>query len=241
MASSQLLQAGNCMDKDWPRINDYTPSSPEGLQVSIDTRQDEMGHLHPVLVVNWNIRDDGSVRYLTASELHVLVMSTNLNLCVRYSFEEKLSMRSPTGEKWSLSANMLVDPGQTYQVSVFNIPKTKVGYSPYDVSTNVTTLACPDSKMQMTKFCIERGSLWQPNISLTAVSEKSAVAVNFTPDTLCEEYIVIVSCSTYQDIRRIHKANQKTLNVIFHLVEFPTFCCQFDVEVRELKYFAGIC
>lgn len=41
----------------------------------------------------------GSVGYLTASELHVLVMSTNQNLCVRYSFEEKLLMRSPTGEK----------------------------------------------------------------------------------------------------------------------------------------------
>uniref|UniRef100_A0AAQ4QI37 SEFIR domain-containing protein n=1 Tax=Gasterosteus aculeatus aculeatus TaxID=481459 RepID=A0AAQ4QI37_GASAC len=227
------VATSNCMDEGWLSVYNYTPSGPEGLQVSIETRQDETGHLHPVLVANWNIRDDGSVGYLTASELHVLVMSTNQNLCVRYSFEEKLLMRSPTGEKWSLSANMLVDPGQTYHVSVFNIPKTEVGYSTYDVSTDVTTPGCPDPKMQMTKFCIERGSLWQPNISLTVDSEKSALDVSFAPDTLCEEYIIIVRCSTYQDLtKRTHKA--KTLNVTFHLDECPKSCCQFDVEIKPL-------
>ncbi|XP_037316926.2 interleukin 17 receptor A1a isoform X2 [Pungitius pungitius] len=228
------VTTSNCMDKDWLRVNVYTPSGPEDLNVSINTRQDEMGHLHPVLVANWKIKDDGSVSYLIASELHVLVMSTNENLCVRYTFKDKLSMRSPTQEKWSLSANMLVDPGQMYQVSVFNIPKTEVGHSPSDVTTDVTTPGCRDPKMQMTKFCIERGSLWQPNISLTAVSGRSALDVSFTPDTLCEVYVIIVSCSKYQDVRRTHKANHKTLNVTFHLDKYPKFCCQFDVEIKPL-------
>ncbi|KAL6117168.1 il17ra [Pungitius sinensis] len=222
------------MDEDWLRVNEYTPSGPEGFNVCIDTRQDEMGHLHPVLVANWKIRDDGSVSYLTASEVHVLVMSTNENLCVRYSFKDKLSMRSPTQEKWSLSATMLVDPGQMYQVSVFNIPKTEVGHSPSDVTSHVTTPGCLDPKMQMTVFCIERGSLWQPNISLTAVSGRSALDVSFTPDTLCEDYIIILSCSTYQVVRRTHKANHETLNVTFHLDKCPKFCCQFDVEIKPL-------
>lgn len=52
---------GNCMDEGWLSVYNYTPSGPEGLQVSIETRQDETGHLHPVLVANWNIRDDGKL------------------------------------------------------------------------------------------------------------------------------------------------------------------------------------
>uniref|UniRef100_A0A4W6FQ71 Uncharacterized protein n=1 Tax=Lates calcarifer TaxID=8187 RepID=A0A4W6FQ71_LATCA len=130
---------GNCMDRGWLVVNEYTPSRPEELQVSVDMRQDERGHLQPVLVSNWTIQDDGSIRYLKATELHVLVTSTNQNLCVRYSFKDKLPMRSPTGEKWSFSANMVVlDPGHTYRVSVFNIPKPELGHSSYDVSTVVT-------------------------------------------------------------------------------------------------------
>uniref|UniRef100_A0A4W6FQL1 IL17RA/B N-terminal domain-containing protein n=1 Tax=Lates calcarifer TaxID=8187 RepID=A0A4W6FQL1_LATCA len=228
------------MDRGWLVVNEYTPSRPEELQVSVDMRQDERGHLQPVLVSNWTIQDDGSIRYLKATELHVLVTSTNQNLCVRYSFKDKLPMRSPTGEKWSFSANMVVlDPGHTYRVSVFNIPKPELGHSSYDVSTVVTVPDCHDSKMQMTEFCIERGSLWQPNISLAQISTvrgRSALAVSFTPDTLCEKYMVIVSCSTSQHVQRSYKANHSTLTVTFDLDKWPSSCCQFDVEVNLLKY-----
>ena len=47
------------MDSDWLVVNSYTPSSPEALQVSVVTKQDEMGHLQPVLRANWTIKDDG--------------------------------------------------------------------------------------------------------------------------------------------------------------------------------------
>lgn len=41
----------------------------------------------------------GSNYFLNATELHVLEESTNQNLCVRYSFKDKLPMKSPTKEK----------------------------------------------------------------------------------------------------------------------------------------------
>lgn len=232
------VTTSNCMDSKWLDVHQYTPSSPEGLQVSVGTRRDEAGQLQPVLMANWTIRDDGSIAGLKATELHVLVITTNQNLCVRYSFEDRLPMRSPSGEKWSFSANMLVlDPGQKYHVSVFNIPKPEMGHSMYDVSRDVSVPDCQDPRMQMTQFCIERGSLWQPNISLTpitAVSGRSALAVSFTPDTLCEEYIVIVKCSTTQHVVRTYKANQTTLNVTFSLDKWPRSCCQFDAQISPL-------
>uniref|UniRef100_A0A7N8XJQ2 Interleukin 17 receptor A1a n=1 Tax=Mastacembelus armatus TaxID=205130 RepID=A0A7N8XJQ2_9TELE len=229
---------GNCMDRRWLDVNKYTPSSPEELQVSVDIRQDEMGHLQPVLDAIWKLKDDGSIRFLNATELHVLVMSTNQNLCVRYSFKDKLPMRSPSGQKWSFSANMVVlEPGHRYRVSVFNIPKPELGHSSYDVSTDVIVPDCKDHKMQMTQFCIERGSMWSSNISLTqvtAVSGISTLAVSFSPDRLCEEYIVIVTCSTTQYTDRAYKANQTTLIVTFSLDKWPRSCCQFDVEIKPI-------
>ncbi|KAF0039164.1 hypothetical protein F2P81_009648 [Scophthalmus maximus] len=180
-----------------------------------------------------------SISFLKATELHVLVMSTNLNLCVRYTFKDTLTMRSPTGEKWLLSANMVVlEPGHRYQVSVVNIPKPEIGHSGYDVSKELIVPGCQDATMQMTQFCVERGSLWQANISLAkvpAVEGGSALAVSFSPDRLCEEYMVIVRCSAvHQHVDRVYKANHTTLNVTFSLSKWPTSCCQFDVEVKPI-------
>lgn len=42
------------------------------------------------------------------------------------------------GFQWSFSADMLVlDPGQSYQVSVFNIPKPELHHSSYDIRKNL--------------------------------------------------------------------------------------------------------
>lgn len=228
----------NCFDSQWLKAYEYTPSSPEDLEVFVHTRQDEKGHLQPVLLANWTIKDDGSISYLTATELHVLVKSTNEHLCVRYTFKDKLQMRDLDHKKWSFSANMLeLDPGQTYHVSVFNIPKPELGHSSYDVSKDIRVPGCKDPEMQRSQFCIERGSLWQSNISLTyipAVRGRSALAVSFSPDRLCEEYIVIVNCLQVQHVNHIYKANQTTLNVIFSLDKWPRSCCQFSVQIKPL-------
>lgn len=53
------LCVGNCMDSRWLVVHKYTPSSPEELRVSVGTRQDKKGHLQPVLLANWKIKDDG--------------------------------------------------------------------------------------------------------------------------------------------------------------------------------------
>lgn len=233
------VQITNCVDSEWQYVHNYTPSSPEKLQVSVHTMQDETGHLQPVLFASWKLKDDGSIRYLKATEFHVLVTPTNQNLCVRYSFKEKLPMRSPSGKKWAFSVNMLVlEPGQRYQVSVVNIPKPELNHSSYDVSTNITVPDCQDYTMKRTQFCIERGYLWQPNISLaqsTTVSQRSALTVSFSPDRLCKKYIIIVTCSfTSHHEHCEYKANQTTLNVTFRLDKWPSSCCQFDTEIKPL-------
>lgn len=232
---SCTVSTSNCMDRGWLVSHEYTPSGPEELQASVDSRQDEAGNLQPVLNATWKIRDDGSINFLKATELHVLVESTNQNLCVRYSFKDKLPMRTP---KWSFSADMLVlVPGETYRVSVFNIPKPELGHTYYDVSARVTVPDCRHPKMKMTQFCIETGSLWEPNISLaqiTADGGKSALAVSFNTDRQCEEYDVIVSCDAVKHNQSIKKNNLTVLNMSFILDKWPRSCCQFAVEINPL-------
>ncbi len=53
------LYAANCVDSEWQYVHNYTPSSPEKLQVSVHTMQDETGHLQPVLFASWKLKDDG--------------------------------------------------------------------------------------------------------------------------------------------------------------------------------------
>lgn len=57
-------------------------------------------------------------------------------------------------------------------------------------------------------MCCCVGSLWRPNISVSqtpAVRGRSALAVSFVPDTLCENYMVIVSCSAIQHVQSFQK------------------------------------
>lgn len=57
--------------------------------------------------------------------------------------------------------------------------------------------------------CLLTGSLWQPNISLSQVAladGKPALAVSFSPDSLCEQYMVIVDgCSSKQNKHSLNK------------------------------------
>ncbi|XP_029016631.1 interleukin 17 receptor A1a isoform X1 [Betta splendens] len=228
----------NCMDRGWLVSHNYTPSGPENLQVSWDIKEDQTGQLFTVLVANWTIKDEGSIFYLKATELQVLVESTNQNLCVRYSFKDKLGMRNPSGKKWSFSAAMVVlDPGQNYSISVVNIPKPEMGHSTYDVRGLVAVPDCRHPEIKMTQFCKERGSLWEPNITLnviTAVRRKSTVVVSFSPHHLCEKYLVILRCfiPTHSESHTLHKVNQTTQDVTFNIDQWPKSCCIFEAEIN---------
>ncbi|XP_056132533.1 interleukin 17 receptor A1a isoform X1 [Lampris incognitus] len=230
------VSTSNCLDKDWLVRSNYTPSAPEHLEVEVDTRPDQAGNLVPVLFARWGIKDDGSIRFLKASELQVLARATNQQLCVRYSLLDYMPMRNPSGEKWSFTVDMVeVDPGQTYWVSVFNLPKPELRHSSYDISREVSVPDCEDSRMQRSRFCIERGSLWQPNITLTHFNGsqgRSTLTVVFNTDELSDSYKVLLKCSTFQHFQGTYKNNQTSLNVTFNLEDWPRACCNFTVEIE---------
>lgn len=225
----------NCLDHTWSVKHQYTPSGPEDLRVSVETRADEAGRLQPTLLAEWTIKDEGSISHLKATELHVLVMATNENWCVRFTLSETLPMKTPAGEKWSFFADMLVlQPGQSYRVSAVNIPKPEMGHSFYDVSQDVTVPDCDHFSMKTTQFCMEQGSMWEANISVSADDLTSVLTVAFRTDVLSEEYSVMVRCAPITQVEQVYRNNQMSLNASFSLDSWPRSCCQFVAEIKPM-------
>uniref|UniRef100_A0A8C7XAF0 SEFIR domain-containing protein n=1 Tax=Oryzias sinensis TaxID=183150 RepID=A0A8C7XAF0_9TELE len=93
------VHAGNCMDPEWLKVKNYTPSAPEKPKVLVVAMTDDEGRRQAVLQAQWEIKDDGSISYLLATELHLLTISTGRNDCLRFSFKGKLPQRDPSGKK----------------------------------------------------------------------------------------------------------------------------------------------
>ncbi|XP_036812704.1 interleukin-17 receptor A-like isoform X1 [Oncorhynchus mykiss] len=226
----------NCLDPGWLKPWRYTPSSPVNLEVELDTRKDEEGHLVPVLVARWKAQDDGSISSLKGTELHVLKEATNQNLCVRYEFFDKMSMRNPAYEKWSFSLDrVVVEPGLSYVVSVSNLPKPNLKHSGYNIDKHITVPDCKDPKIQKSKVCLESGSLWRPNTTLersTGPQGRTTLTVGFSTDQHSHNYRVSLLCSSNRQWQDTDMTNQTWLTVVFDLEKWPQTCCYFDVEIH---------
>lgn len=227
------FSSSNCLDPGWVFSHSYTPSGPDQLDLRISTRSDPNGNLLPVINASWTLRDEGSISFLKASELHVVVVSTNQNICVRYSFNNQLTMRSPTGDQWTLRSDVLVvDPGQIYRVSVENIPKPELDHSLFSISREVSVPDCSDAEMKHTQPCTESGALWSPNISLSQ-SSGTDLSVEFSPDPLSEQYLVVCRCERgrSKSIKTL-SANRSRLSASFPLDLWVRACCRFHVEIK---------
>uniref|UniRef100_A0A3P8Y3P0 SEFIR domain-containing protein n=1 Tax=Esox lucius TaxID=8010 RepID=A0A3P8Y3P0_ESOLU len=189
----------NCHDKGWLIHRDYTPSDPVNLEVGVDTREDEHGHLLPVLVARWKVKDDGSTHFLEGTLLHVLMEATNQYICVQYKFLNKITMRNPADEMWSFSLDrVVVEPGLSYVVSVSNLPQPNLYYSFSNIFKVVTVPDCKDPRIRKTRVCLETGDLWTPNTTLersTAPHGRSILTVGFNADQQAQKYSITLDCS----------------------------------------------
>uniref|UniRef100_A0AAY5KU06 SEFIR domain-containing protein n=1 Tax=Esox lucius TaxID=8010 RepID=A0AAY5KU06_ESOLU len=227
LSSPPLSSTSNCHDKGWLIHRDYTPSDPVNLEVGVDTREDEHGHLLPVLVARWKVKDDGSTHFLEGTLLHVLMEATNQYICVQYKFLNKITMRNPADEMWSFSLDrVVVEPGLSYVVSVSNLPQPNLYYS-FSNIFKVVTVPGEIQRLHQMKLI-----LWTPNTTLersTAPHGRSILTVGFNADQQAQKYSITLDCS---NDRHRHDVNQTWLSVQFDLDVWPRTCCYFDVEIQ---------
>ncbi|XP_036376158.1 interleukin 17 receptor A1a [Megalops cyprinoides] len=226
----------NCLEKGWLKPRQYTPTGPKDLKVQVKLREDENRNLVPVIAVNWTAQADGSIKFMSGTEVHVLKMSSNQYLCVHYIFHNKMPMKKSMDEWWSFFLDrVVVDPGQKYVVSVYNLPKPNIGHDTYHVSESITIPGCEDAMVQRTTGCIKTGSQWKSNISLErskGQDGKAAITVGFNTDEFSEDYRVSARCDGDKEFLLISKRNQTSLKVTFALDKWRRTCCIFEVEVQ---------
>ncbi|XP_072529186.1 interleukin 17 receptor A1a [Salminus brasiliensis] len=229
-------EINNCFYKEWMKQQDYTPSAPVDLRTHWDIKVDENGDLVAVIVAQWKAMDDGSIRFLKGAQLQVMKLDTGEHLCIHYILSKKLpGMRNPAGEQWAFIVDrMVVEPGFNYSVSVSNLPKPNSGFSNYDIRTYVVVPDCSHPVMMKTKFCIIRGSFWQPNITMERTGpDGRTLLVSFNTEELSETYDVFVKCGDDKQTKRIlNKDNRSFLNITFDLEAWPHTCCKFNVQIQ---------
>ncbi|KAJ8373712.1 hypothetical protein SKAU_G00042920 [Synaphobranchus kaupii] len=226
-----------CSDMGWVKARKDTPTSPHKLELEVATRRDVKGDLVPVILANWRARTDGSIRSLKGAKVHVLKASSNQSLCIYYIFHNEIKdMENPRREAWSFSLErVVVDPGQTYLVSISNLPVPDIGHNKIDKS--ITIPGCSDPKLRETKVCRESGSLWEPDIAWNVSTEPAAIAVSFNSWEFSENYTVSIQCPDFKDSQTVWKTSQENetlLHVRFAMGQWHSACCGYDIVIQPL-------
>ncbi|XP_062374041.1 interleukin 17 receptor A1a [Sardina pilchardus] len=225
----------NCLEEGWLKERRYTPSSPRDLEVSVDVRKDENGDFQPVLVAHWKASDDGSIRYLNGTMLDVLHSGTNYHFCLKYIFLDKFTdMRKHNGEQWSFSTDQVIlDPAVEYLVTVHNLPRPNLGYTSYHINKSVRVPDCTNVKIRKTKACLDSGYHWQPNVTWSKEgSSPGTLTVSFNTGELADRYRVTVKCKADRETQELKNSNTISLSAVYNLGQFPSTCCDFDVQIQ---------
>uniref|UniRef100_A0A3B4Y9Y7 Interleukin-17 receptor A-like n=1 Tax=Seriola lalandi dorsalis TaxID=1841481 RepID=A0A3B4Y9Y7_SERLL len=203
----------NCSDKRV--VVQRAPTSPDWGPEHVGVEMDKHGTV-PVMNVQWKLKSDG-VLNLRGSEINILDESTNQSMCVQFLYNLQRQL-NPNYTRWTLSLDgVVVEPGQTYMVSVVNLPEPKSGDN--RIRKRITFPRCDDSRIQTARTCLENGSLWEPHMtaamSVDRQHKKLYIVVSFEAAQYSERYQVSIQSQALHHSRNVSKENTTSLNVTF--------------------------
>ncbi|XP_030222074.1 interleukin-17 receptor A isoform X1 [Gadus morhua] len=206
----------NCSDEQERVPRSLAPTGPEWALEYVGVAEDENGLL-PVINVSWSLEADGGISYIQGLKAHLLEENTAQTLCVWYNFTIP-SQLNPRLGKWTFSLDgVVVDPGHTYSISVFNLPEPDLEH--YRLTKQITVPRCDDWRIQQAQLCLENGSTWDPQMTVS-VSWKAgslAATVCFNTSQFSDGYTVAVQSAVYQDSKNVSKGKSTWLNVTFEM------------------------
>ncbi|NWW73414.1 I17RA protein, partial [Climacteris rufus] len=229
---------GTCMESSWLQVPAWTPSAPSSLHVSWDVFRQADGKLFPVLHIQWKVATDASIRCLEGAELAVMQVNSNQQICAQFDFQNNLPLQvRPDGGRWNFTFDRFeVEPGQTYQVTVYHLPKLGVNGDYNCKSTSLTMPDCRDSLMKRTIPCIKTGSLWEPRIRGQSLND-TALLVSFHPWMESVRYQIHVS--SYLNEKKCKMIThdfteyrlQEQVNVTIKIENIKA-CCSYKIQIQ---------
>ncbi|NXW88402.1 I17RA protein, partial [Alopecoenas beccarii] len=228
-----------CMEESWLRVPMWTPSAPSSLHVSSDVFHQMDGNLLPVLRIEWKVATDASIRYLRGAELAVMQVSSNQQICAQFDFQNNLTLQvRPDGGRWNFTFDRFeVEPGQTYQVTVYHLPKLGVPGDYNCKSSSLTVPDCKDSLMKRTIPCIKTGSLWEPRIQ-GKILDDTTLLVSFNPWMESARYqIHVASFLNEKKCKMITRdftegGLQQQVNVTIKIEKNIRACCNYRIQIQ---------
>ncbi|NWV39808.1 I17RA protein, partial [Grantiella picta] len=234
-----------CMESSWLNSPAWTPSAPSSLHVSSDVFRREDGKLLPVLQIEWKVATDASIRCLEGAELAVMQVNSNQQICAQFDFQNNLPLQvRPDGGRWNFTFDRFeVEPGQTYQVTVYHLPKLAVNGDYNCKSTSLTMPDCRDALMRRTIPCIKTGSLWEPRIHGESLDD-TTLLVSFNPWMEPTQYRIHVA--SYLDEKKCKMITrdftedglQQQVNVTIKMENIKT-CCSYRIQIQPFFSHCG--
>ncbi|XP_075283904.1 interleukin-17 receptor A isoform X5 [Opisthocomus hoazin] len=234
-----LVRNSTCMEVSWLQIPTWTPSAPSSLHVSSDIFCQMDGNLLPVLRIEWEVATDASIRYLRGAELAVMQVNSNQQMCAQFDFQNNLPLQvRPDGGRWNFTFDRFeVEPGQTYQVTVYHLPKLGVRGDYNCKSKSLTMPDCKDSLMKRTTPCIKTGSLWEPRIQGKSLDD-TTLLVSFNPWMESARYqIHVASFLNEKKCKMIthdftESGLQEQVNVTIKIERNIRACCNYKIQIQ---------
>ncbi|NXT17468.1 I17RA protein, partial [Syrrhaptes paradoxus] len=228
-----------CMEASWLRVAMWTPSAPSSLHVSADVFHQVDGNLLPVLRLEWKVATDASIQYLRGAELAVMQVNSNQQICAQFDFQNNLPLQvRPDGGRWNFTFDRFeVEPGQTYQVTVYHLPKLGVHGDYNCKSMSFTMPGCKDSLMKRTIPCIKTGSLWEPRIQGESLDD-TTLLVSFNPWMESARYqIHVASFLNEKKCKMIthdftEGGLQQQVNVTIKIEKNIRACCNYIIQIQ---------
>ncbi|XP_048191094.1 interleukin-17 receptor A [Perognathus longimembris pacificus] len=236
---SCAVENSSCLDDSWVHPRNLTPSSPKLMKTQLGIALTRHGDRVPVLLIEWTLQTDASILYLEGTELSILQLSTNEQLCVKFQFLSRLQHHH---KRWRFSfGHFVVDPGQEYEVTVHHLPKPLPDGDPNHQSRIVVVPDCQDTMMKTTTLCVRSGSLWDPNVTVETL-EAQQLRVSFTLWNESTPYHVLLRSfpnmenhSCFEQEHSVPAPRQEEFrqrsNITFTLPKFQQ-CCHHQVQIQ---------
>ncbi|XP_015274330.1 PREDICTED: interleukin-17 receptor B [Gekko japonicus] len=174
------------------RWYEFTPSGLDDISARIVEKEGTNQ-----LNITWTISADGSITGLSATKL--CISTQGHPTCIRCDYTKPFESQTRHGDqKWQFYyVGFPVKENTIYHIDGHNLPPGNPNEDIPSKYVQLSSPGCADDTMKYSKACIEKGSLWDPNVTVCKMD--SEIEVNFTASALSPTYKILICDSEFRE------------------------------------------